>query len=281
MAKKFYAVLCMLLAGAVGALQPASGAAAADTSSFDTKALVHQTQRQLNDAGQFYLVWWIPPVLLQTLLHDNSGAPQAEAEQMVRALDSFIVFAVARGQEGAAQLEDLRDRADLLGHSHLSVDGQPLPDPALQIDAAAAPALAAVRPTLEAMLGRNGHGIEFALYRYPPGMHALDPSMSGKMEYSLYRKRFVWQLPVWDPLVGAAPSAVPMRATPIPVPAAAMTAPPAPVASAQLAAPMAGTTPSAPAAIPVQRRKIDPTSGEEFPERYNYNPYTGQKLVSQ
>jgi hypothetical protein len=39
----------------------------------------------------------------------------------------------------------------------------------------------------------------------------------------------------------------------------------------------------APAAtpVPVQRRKIDPTTGEEFPERYDYNPYTGQKLVSQ
>jgi hypothetical protein len=31
----------------------------------------------------------------------------------------------------------------------------------------------------------------------------------------------------------------------------------------------------------VQRRKIDPATGEEFPERYDYNPYTGQKLVSQ
>jgi hypothetical protein len=112
-------------------------------------------------------------------------------------------------------------------------------------DPGAQAALEMIKPALAAMLGRNGRGIEFALYRSVPGMHPLDPTMPGSFEYTLYRKHFHWQLPVWAP---AAP--VPVRAPP--------------------AAP-----------VPVQRRKIDPTTGEEFPERYDYNPYTGQKLVSQ
>jgi hypothetical protein len=89
-----------------------------------------------------------------------------------------------------------------------------------------------------------------------------------------------------------------MRASAAPLPAAppnvAPVAPAAPVASAPvapIAAAAAAAAAAAPAVVPsrspsatplpVQRRKIDPTTGEEFPERYDYNPYTGQKLVSQ
>ena len=271
MSKTRRRALGALLAGAALLAPPCMDARAADASSFDTGALAHQTQRLLNDAGQVYLVWWIPPVLFQALMRDPAGAKPADTEPMLRALDPYIVFALARGQEGATRLEDVHDRADLLAHSRLTVDGQPMAAAGEQIDPAAVAALAALRPILESMLGRDGHGVEFALYRYAPGMHALDPTMNGSMEYALYRKRFQWRLPVWDSLTGAPPSA-PARATPIPVPASPMAVPPAPVA---------GTPPSAPAPIPAQRRKIDPTSGEEFPERYNYNPYTGQKLVSQ
>jgi hypothetical protein len=246
-------------------------ARAADATDFDAKALAHQTQALLNDAGQFYMTWWLPESLSQVLLRDAPNVSQADRERMLRALDPYIVFAVSRGQEGATRLEDLHDRSDLLSHSHLSVDGQPItvaPDPG---DPGVSAALDALRPVLAAMLGRNGYGIEFILYQPVPGTHAPDPSMAGKIEYTLYRKRFVWQLPVWTTLAStAAPAAPPVQAAPpvyVPVPAR-----PAPA----VAPPVQAVAPN-----PVPHRKVDPTTGEEFPERYDYNPYTGQKLVSQ
>ncbi len=268
-----------LLAGLV--LLAASGIRpqAADTSGFGTRARASETQRQVNDGGQYYLAWWLPSSLVEALLRENSGLPPEDVQQRVRSLDAYVVFALTRGQEGAAHLEDVRDRADLLAHSQFSIDGQSIPAATGPVDPAAAPALAALRPILNSMLGRNGYGVEFALYPYAAGMQALDPTMSGRLEYTLYRKNFIWHLPLWTTLASA-PAAV-ARATPVPVPAAPMAAPAAPAAVPAPAAPPLAATPAAPSQIPVQRRKIDPISGEEFPERYNYNPYTGQKLVSQ
>lgn len=253
---------------------PPSAARAADATSVETKQLAHQTQRLTNDAGQFFMVWWVPQALSQAILRDTPNVQQADSDQMLRALEPYLVFALSRGQVGEHRLEDVRDRAELLRKSRLTVDGQTMTaSPADQNDPGAQAALDMIRPALAAMLGRNGRGIEFALYRLVPGMRPLDPTMPGSIEYTLYHKHFHWQLPVWAP---AAP--VPVRAPPAAMPIA-------PVALAPPAAPAAaaGVPIRAPAAapLPVQRRKIDPTTGEEFPERYDYNPYTGQKLVSQ
>src|ERR1700687_1131491 len=128
-----------------------------------------------------------------------------------------------------------------------------------------------IKPALVAMLGRNGRGIEFALYRPAPGMHPVDPTMSGSLEYTLYHKHVQWQLPLWAPV-----APVPVRAPPAAMAVAPVTlAPPAPAAAAAAVVPLPAAT------VPVHRGKIDPPTGEEFPERYDYNPYTGQKLVSQ
>ncbi len=275
-ARALLAVLALL------ALAPAALQAADDTS-LDTKTLAHQTRRLLNDAGQFYMVWWIPQGLAQALMRETPGLQPADSERMLRALEPYTVFAISRGQEGAYKLEDVRDPADLLSHSRVMVDGQAMTaGPADQSDPAVQQALAVVRTALVAMLGRNGYGVEFALCRLGPGMHALDPTLPGSLEYTLYRKRFTWKLPVWASLTPA-PAAAPAPAVataPVYVPVPPPRAAPVPLPAAPVAAPAAASVP-APAAAPVHHRKVDPTTGEEFPERYDYNPYTGQKLVSQ
>jgi hypothetical protein len=252
---------------------PPIAARAADATSFDMKALAHQTQRLMNSAGQFYMAWWVPQALSEAIMRDTANVQQADNDQMLRALEPYLVFALSRGQVGAHGLEDVHDRADLLRNSRLSVDGQTMTAaPADQNDPGAQAALEMIKPALAAMLGRDGRGIEFALYRPVPGMHPLDPTMPGSLEYTLYNKHFQWQLPLWAPVA-------PVRAPPAAMPVAPVTlAPPGPAAAAAAVVPI-----RAPAAapVPVQRRKIDPTTGEEFPERYDYNPYTGQKLVSQ
>ena len=235
--------------------------------------MAHQTQRLTNDAGQFFMVWWVPQALSQAIMRDTANVQQADIDQLLRALEPYLVFALSRGQVGEHRLEDVHDRADLLRNSRLAVDGQTMTAaPADQNDPGAQAALEMIKPALAAMLGRNARGIEFALYRLVPGMHPLDPTMPGSLEYTLYRKHFHWQLPVW---AQAAPVPVPVSAPPAAMPVAPVTlAPPAAAAAVPIHAPAASP-------VPVQRRKIDPTSGEEFPERYDYNPYTGQKLVSQ
>jgi len=252
---------------------PPIAARAADATGIDTKALTHKTRRLVDDAGQFYMAWWLPQALSQAILQDTPNVPQTDNEQMLRALEPYVVFALSRGEVGANGLENVRDRADLLRNSRLTVDGQTMSAaPADQNDPGAQAALEMIKPALAATLGRNARGIEFALYRPVPGMRPLDPTLPGSLEYTLYRKHCQWQLPLWAPV-----ASVPVRAPPAAMPVAPVTlAPPAPAAAA--VAPM-----RAPAAtpVPVQRRKIDPTTGEEFPERYDYNPYTGQKLVSQ
>jgi len=272
-----------------------SGAArAADTAGVDVKALSHETQRLSDASGQFYLAWWVPQSLAAVIMRNTLNVPQADGEQMLRALEPYLVLALSRGQVGANGLEDVHDKADLLQHSVVTVNGKTMTaSPADQNDPGAQPALAIIRSALAAMLGSNGRAIEFALYRWMPDVQPLDPAMSGTLDCVLYRKHYRWQLPVWAP---SAP--VPMRASAAPLPAAppnvAPVAPAAPVASAPvapIAAAAAAAAAAAPAVVPsrspsatplpVQRRKIDPTTGEEFPERYDYNPYTGQKLVSQ
>lgn len=264
----------MLIVGLALLGLPPSAARAADATSVDTKALAHQTRRLSNDAGQFFMVWWLPQALSQAIMRDTPNIQQADSDQMLRALEPYLVFALSRGQVDEHGLEDVHDRADLLRHSRLAADGQTMTAaPADQNDPAAQAALEMIKPALAAMLGPNGRGIEFALYRSVPGMHPLDPTLPGSLEYTLYHKHFYWQLPVWAP---TAP--VPVRAPPATMPAAPVTLA-SPAAAA--AAPVVPIRAPAAAPVPVQRRKIDPTTGEEFPERYDYNPYTGQKLVSQ
>lgn len=265
----------MLIGGLALLGLPGIAARAADDSGLDSKALAHQTQRLMNDAGQFYMAWWLPQSLSEAILRD-SNAPQADRDRILRALQPYVVFALSRGQVGEHGLQDVHDRADLLRHSRLKIDGQTIAAaPADQNDPQANAALEMLRPTLAALLGPYGHGIEFALYRSAPGMHSPDPTVPGTLEYSLYHVRFRWQLPVWAPaapaLAHAPPAAMPV-APAIPVP---------PGSSAPAAAAVAPSVAPPAVPVPVQRRKIDPTTGEEFPERYNYNPYTGQKLVSQ
>jgi len=255
----------------------AADAGASEVNGPDTSAIAYQTRHLANDAGQFYMVWWLPQALSQALMRDMPNLQQADRERMLGALEPYLVFALSRGQEGEHGLEDVHDKADLLGHSRLTVDGQMLTAaPADQNDAAAQAALETIKPALAAMLGRNGSGIEFALYRPLPGRHSLDPTMLGRVDYTLYRKHFQWQLPLW---VSAPPppARAPVAAMAV---APAVVATPAPSASPAATAVVPARAPAA-APVPVQRRKIDPTTGEEFPERYDYNPYTGQKLVSQ
>ncbi len=252
-----------------------------------TKTLARQTQRLNNDAGQFYMAWWLPSTLSQILLRETLGQSESLVDTRLRPLQPFLVFAVSRGQVTDRGLVDVHDQKDLLRNSRLTLDGQSLSAaPADQDDADARSTLEQLKPALESMLGNLGHGIEFVLYRPVPGTLPPEPSGIGALEYSLYHKHFRWRLPVWGQ-AAAAPAAAP---TPLPVaPAALPAAPPAPlpVAAPVVAAPVvaapavAPSRPSAANPIPVQRRKIDPVSGEEFPERYEYNPYTGQKLVSQ
>jgi hypothetical protein len=255
----------------------AADAGAAEVNSADTTALAHQTRRLTNDAGQFYMAWWLPQALLQAIMRDTPNLQQADSERMLAFLEPYFVFALSRGQVGERGLVDVHDRADLLRHSRLTVDGQMLTAaPTDQNDAGAQAALEKIKPALAAMLGRNGSGIEFALYRPAPGRHSLDPTVPGSLEYTLYRKHFQWQLPLWAP---AAP--LPVRAQPPTMPVApVVVAAPSPPATSPATTVVPVRTPAA-APVPVQRRKIDPTTGEEFPERYDYNPYTGQKLVSQ
>jgi hypothetical protein len=223
------------------------------------------------------MAWWLPQAVLQAIMRDPLNLQQADREQMLGALEPYLVFAVSRGQEGEHGLVDVHDRADLLRNSRLNLDGQMLTAaPADQEDAGALAALRTIKPALAAMLGRNGSGIEFVLFRPAPGRHSLDPTTVGSLNYTLYRKHFQWQLPLWAP---AAP--LPVRAPPAAMPAApVVVAPPAPAAAPAATAVVPAHAPPA-SPVPVQRRKIDPTTGEEFPERYDYNPYTGQKLVSQ
>ncbi len=308
---------CALIIGfALPVLQPGLVRAAdAGSLSAATQALAMQTRRLTNDAGQFYLAWWIPQALSEAILQDTPNAAHAGSLQ---ALQPYIVFALSRAQVGDKGLVDLHDKADLLRGSRLTVNGQVITAvSADQSDPGAQAALELIKPWLVSVLGptfgHDGAGIEFALYRPATGAPPPDPSLAGNMEFKLYHKRFGWQLPVWAPAapsmtlattsvpaapapraapatgLPAAPAAMPVPAppatAPMPPPVAVSIAAPPPPAGAPTAAPMpAAPTPAAPtpaAPIPVQRRKVDPTSGEEFPERYNYNPYTGQKLVSQ
>ncbi len=272
-----------LLGLQVGVARAAAGDAVSDA----TQALAQKTRHLVNDEGQFYLAWWIPQPLAQAILADTPNAAHADRLQ---ALQPYIVFAISRAQVGQNGLVDLHDKADLLRGSRLTVNGQVLTAvPADQNDREAQAALDMIEPALAAMLGRFDRGIEFALYRPASGMPLPDPALAGSMEYKLYHKRFNWQLPVWAPAapsatVAAAPLSAPIPMASVSAPAARLPpapsppapSPPLPATAAALPAPAAP-----PAPLPVQRRKIDPTSGEEFPERYNYNPYTGQKLISQ
>ncbi|MGO9513219.1 MAG: hypothetical protein ACLP2F_06210 [Steroidobacteraceae bacterium] len=285
-------------------------AADAGASDVDTDALAYKTRRQVNDEGQFYMAWWLPQVLLQAVMRDMPNLQQADRERMLRALEPYIVFALSRGEVSEHGLVNVHGRADLLRHSRLVVNGQTLTAaPADQNAADAQAALQTIKPALAAILDRSGIGIEFALYRPMPGKHSPDPTMLGTLNYTLYHKELGWELPLWTggELPRATPAALPAAPAPVPVARAAVpvaapvVAAPSPPAASPAAVPVAApvvAAPSPPAAspaatavaparapaatpIPVQRRKIDPTTGEEFPERYDYNPYTGQKLVSQ
>ena len=155
-------------------------ARAADATGIDTKALTHKTRRLVDDAGQFYMAWWLPQALSQAILQDTPKVPETDNEQMLRALEPYVVFALSRGEVGANGLENVRDRADLLRNSRLTVDGQTMSAaPADQNDPGAQAALEMIKPVLAATLGRNARGIEFALYR--PGAlacaHSIPPCL--------------------------------------------------------------------------------------------------------
>jgi hypothetical protein len=79
-----HGAVSVLMAGLALLALPPNASSAADATSFDTKTLAHQTQRLLNDAGQFYLAWWIPQGLSRALMLDTPGIQPADSERMLR-----------------------------------------------------------------------------------------------------------------------------------------------------------------------------------------------------
>jgi len=76
---------------------PANTLFAEDTASFDTNALAHQTQRLTNDAGQFFMAWWVPQALTQSIIRDTAHMQQADSDRMTLSLEPCVVFALSRG----------------------------------------------------------------------------------------------------------------------------------------------------------------------------------------
>jgi hypothetical protein len=161
--------------------------------------LVRDTQRSAESAGQITTVWWMPQQFWDESLKANPAVPAEARQQVLSSLEGYTIIAMLRARVGAAGLEEVQPKAELLKNVVVESNGKVVepvaPD---QISPVAQVLLLQLKPAMAAMMGQAGQALEFVVYpsKSADGKPLMDAAQSGSMTIKLYDQTFSWRLPL-------------------------------------------------------------------------------------
>ena len=166
----------------------------------DLTALMHETQKTLNQEHTLSLIWWIPEEFWQISFEKSPGMAANQKERALEVLRPYILVGVVNGDIGpfgAVTYEDektTRERFKLVDR-----DGavyQPLPETDVSPDLQNF--LAGMKPMLANMLGPMGKNFNFFVFpaKSKKGQAIANARQEGSFSVRLGETRINWRLPL-------------------------------------------------------------------------------------
>ena len=133
----------------VGFLGGWQGAAAQDQK-LDATAIVRETQKFSNEAGEMNLVWWLPEEFWKASAAANPNSTPTQMEMFLKVVHPYFIVGVGSGKVGLFAAITYRTEAEIRGIVQLKDnDGniyKPLPDD--KLDASVPALLGLMKPIL-------------------------------------------------------------------------------------------------------------------------------------
>ena len=164
----------------------------------DIQKLIKETEQMSQTPDRITLVWWIPTEFWRQSLKNNPKVTAEQASHLAGLLDDYSVFVVVVTDVGPMAGLSPIDRASIVTNSEFRIEDKTIP--LLEnkdISADAQNFVAMMKPVFTNMLGQFGKGMEFYIYpNHKNGKKLLDPVENGQFSYTVFGKRFDWQLPL-------------------------------------------------------------------------------------
>lgn len=177
-------------------------AGTAGGSDVDLTALIHETQRMLQDSGQVTMVWWVPDAFWETTFrkNKNKNMTASQIEGFLKVVRPYTVIAVFDGTVGPfggityKSGEQIRDAICLVDAQDTSY--KPRTDD--EINADLKNLLTMMKPMIANMLGPLGQNMHFFVF---PGTteaerRIADPKGKGHFGIKLGDREHKWRLPL-------------------------------------------------------------------------------------
>lgn len=175
--------------------------AIAQGSKIDINALVQETQKMSQGAGELSLIWWIPDEFWQASFAQDPTVTPAQAEEFLKIVRPYTIIVAVDGKIGPFGGVTYKTQ-DQIRSSLQFVDGKgnvyrPYQD--AQLDADITSFLSMMKPVLENMLGPLGQNMHFFVFsgKDKDGNRLADPKSEGTFTVKLGGGReFKWRLPL-------------------------------------------------------------------------------------
>lgn len=172
----------------------------AQATHINVEALREETQKTLPDSDRMTLIWWIPVEFWQATLADDPSTSKAQAEEFLKTVRPYVMFAVVDGRMGSfggityKSEEVIRSTiqvVDIQGAVH-----RPLPEN--KVDPDTKNLLAIMKPVLTNMMGKMGENMHFVVFpaKDAAGRRLADPASEGTFSLKLGSDEYKWRLPL-------------------------------------------------------------------------------------
>jgi hypothetical protein len=164
----------------------------------DIQKIVADTQRMSNQPNNVTMVWWIPGEFWEIALKDNPRITAAQRAEFIKALEGYLIFAVASLDIGTFGGMTPKSRETILQKTELIIENKkrtPLTDSAISSDASNF--ISIMKPMMAKMLGQFGDGMEFIVYSNDGTESSIiSASKKGSFSYVAFAARYEWKLPL-------------------------------------------------------------------------------------
>ena len=164
------------------------------------QAFMEELQQMKCDQEQMSMVWWLPNEWWEVNAKDDPTISQAMLQQMLQAVDSYLIFVVVEGHSGAfggfypETRESIISRISVVPHTGTEL--KPIKDKDLSYDIQNM--FSVMKPLLANVLGQMGQGMEFIAFEVPRenSSKLLEARKAGAFTVRLGSQEFKWRLPL-------------------------------------------------------------------------------------
>lgn len=172
----------------------------AQENAIDLTALIQETQRTPQRAGEITVVWWIPEEYWQVSFAQNRSITESQAEEFIKIISPYMLIVVVEGKIGMFGGVTYKSEADIRSTIQIKdrqgVSYLPLNED--EIDPEAKNLLSAMKPTFANMLGPVGENMHFFLFpaKDKEGRTIAEAGKEGSFSVILGERELRWRLPL-------------------------------------------------------------------------------------